>query len=283
MENTQLVVDLVVALGAAFLGGIIAQRLSLPVLLGYIVAGVVIGPNTPGITADRHSVELLANLGVAFLMFALGVEFSFGELKRVRRVGLIAGGIQIPLTILLGMLAGLVVGWKIEASLLLGGAFAISSSIVALKLLMGRGQADSPQAGVALGLGVIQDLSLVPMIAILPVLSGEGGIILELGKSLGIAVVALFAVVVLGTRLVPRLLYAVAKTESRELFLLTVVSDCARHRARQPRGRTFARAGRLSRGTRCLRIGIRQSSPCRDHSATRSLRDALLCFGRHVA
>ncbi len=157
-------------------------------------------------------------------MFALGVEFSFSELKRVRRIGLIAGGIQIPLTILLGTLAGLAVGWKFDASLLLGGAFAISSSIVALKLLMGRGQADTPQAGVALGLGVIQDLSLVPMIAILPVLSGEGGnIIVELGKSLGIAVVALLAVVVLGTRLVPRLLYAVAQTESRELFLLTVV------------------------------------------------------------
>jgi monovalent cation:H+ antiporter-2, CPA2 family len=224
MEDTKLVIDLVVALGAAFLGGVIAQRLGLPVILGYIVAGVAISPNTPGLVVDRHSVELLANLGVAFLMFALGVEFSFAEFRRVRRIGLIAGGLQIPLTILLGTLAGQAAGWSVQASLLLGGAFSISSSIVALKLLMGRGEAGSPQAGIALGLGVVQDLSLVPMIALLPVLSGDGGNLLaELAKSLGTAIVALALVIVLGARLVPRLLHAVAQTESRELFLLTVV------------------------------------------------------------
>lgn len=224
MENSQLVIDLVLALGAAFLGGVIAQRLGLPVLLGYIIAGVVIGPNTPGLVADRESVEVLANLGVAFLMFALGVEFSFAELKRVRRIGLVAGGLQIPLTILLGTLASLAAGWSAEASLLLGGAFAISSSIVGLKLLMGRGEADSPQAGVALGLGVAQDLSLVPMIALLPVLSGEGGnLVVDIVQSLGTAMLALILVIALGTRLVPRILYAVARSESRELFLLTVV------------------------------------------------------------
>src|SRR3954465_11885014 len=87
VENTQLVIDLVIALGAAFLGCIIAQRLGLPVLIGYIVAGVVIGPNTRGAPADRHSVELFANLGVAFLMFALGLEFSVNELKRLHRIG----------------------------------------------------------------------------------------------------------------------------------------------------------------------------------------------------
>ncbi len=224
MENAQLVVDLVLALGAAFLGGIVAQRLGLPVLIGYILAGVAIGPNTPGLVADHGRVELLANLGVAFLMFALGVEFSFNELQRVRRVALLAGGLQIPLTVLLGTLAGQAAGWPARASLLLGGAFAISSSIVALKLLMGRGEAGSPQAGVALGLGVVQDLSLVPMIALLPVLSGGGDDLApDLARSLGTAALALVLVVVVGARLVPRLLYAVARTESRELFLLTVV------------------------------------------------------------
>jgi CPA2 family monovalent cation:H+ antiporter-2 len=224
VEDTQLVVDLVIALGAAFLGGLIAQRLGLPVLLGYIVAGVAIGPNTPGLVADRHNVELLANLGVALLMFDLGVEFSFNELKRVRRIALIAGGIQIPLTILLGTAVSQLAGWSIEASLLLGGAFSISSSIVALKLLMGRGEAGSRQARVALGLGIIQDLSLVPMIALLPILSGEeGGLVENLARSLGITALALILVVGLGSSLVSRLLYYVAKTGSRELFLLTIV------------------------------------------------------------
>ncbi len=224
MEDYRLVTDLVLALGAAFLGGVIARRLGQPVLLGYIVAGVLIGPNTPGLVADRERVQTLANLGVAFLMFALGVEFSFSELMRVRRVALVGGGLQIPLTVALGALAGLAVGWSWQAALLLGGGFAISSTIVALKLVLGRGEADSPQATTALGLGIVQDLSLVPMIALLPVLSGEGGNLgLALLRSLGTAAVALAAVVALGTRLVPRLLYAVARTESRELFLLSVV------------------------------------------------------------
>ncbi len=224
MEDIGLVVDLVVALGAAFLGGLIARRLGQPVLLGYVVAGVLIGPNTPGLTADFDRVQLLANLGVAFLMFALGVEFSFAELTRVRRVALVTGGIQIPATILLGALVGLALGWDLPAALLLGGGFAISSSIVALKLLLLRGAADSPQARAALGLGVVQDLSLVPMLALVPLLAGDGeNLALALVRSLGTAAVALVAVVVLGTRLVPRLLYWVARTESRELFLLTVV------------------------------------------------------------
>jgi len=91
LEDVHLVTDLVIALGMAFLGGAIARKLGQPVLLGYILAGILIGPNTPGVTVDREQVETLANLGVAFLMFALGVEFSFSELKRVRKVALTAG------------------------------------------------------------------------------------------------------------------------------------------------------------------------------------------------
>lgn len=224
MEDYRLIVDLVLALGAAFLGGITAQRFGQPVLIGYIVAGILIGPNTPGLVADRANVETLANLGVAFLMFAIGVELSFSELMRVRRVALITGGIQIPLTIAIGILAGLAVGWSWQAAALLGGGFAISSTIVALKLSVSRGEADSPQARTALGIGIVQDLSLVPMIAILPVLTGDtGNLALSLLRSLGMAAIALAIVIVLGTRLVPRLLYAVARTESRELFLLTIV------------------------------------------------------------
>lgn len=223
MEDLGLVADLVIALGAAFLGGMVAQRLGQPLLLGYILAGVLIGPNTPGLVADRDRVLLLANLGVAFLMFALGVEFSFAELVRVRRPALIGGGLQIPLTSLLGTLAGLAIGWSPPAALLLGGAFAISSSIVALKLLLGRGELESPQGRVALGLGIVQDLSLVPMLALLPVLTGGGDLGPTLLRSLGTAAVALAAVVLLGARLVPRVLYLVARTGSRELFVLTVV------------------------------------------------------------
>jgi len=224
MEHTELVVDLALALAAAFAGGWVARRLGQPVLIGYLVAGIVIGPNTPGFEADRERVQQLAELGVALLMFGLGVEFSLTELLRVRRVVSIAGGLQIPLTIALGVVVGVIAGWSIQASFLLGGAFAISSSIVTLTWLMSRGEGDSPHAHVALGLGVVQDLALVPMIALLPVLSGEAGNVpVELLKSMGIATIALVLVIVLGTRFVPRILYAVARLESRELFLLIVV------------------------------------------------------------
>jgi len=224
VEDVGLILDLVLALGVALLGGSVAQRLGQPALLGYVVAGFLIGPNTPGPAADFERVELLANVGVAFLMFALGVEFSFNEMRRMRRVAFIAGGIQIPLTLLLGTAAGIAIGWSLQAALLLGGAFAISSSIVALKLLFTRGEGSSPQARAVLSLSVVQDLSLVPMLAIVPVLSGNtANLATDLVLSLLVAAAALLAVVVLGTRVVPPILYVVARLQSRELFLLTVV------------------------------------------------------------
>ena len=120
MEDVRLVVDIVIALGAATIGGLLAQRLGLPALIGYILAGLVIGPNTPGLVADVDRVQLLANLGVALLMFGLGVEFSLSEVIRVRRAALLGGAIQIPLTVVLGTAAGLAGGWTLGSALLLG-------------------------------------------------------------------------------------------------------------------------------------------------------------------
>lgn len=224
MEDVRLVVDLVIGLGAATIAGYLARRLGLPALIGYIFAGLVIGPNTPGLVADQGRVLLLANLGVALLMFGLGVEFSLSGIIRVRRAALLGGGIQIPLTILLGTAAGQVLGWSLGASLLLGGAFAISSSIVALKTLLGRGEMESPHARTALGLGIVQDLSLAPMLALVPVIAGEragvGGITLSLLISAGV----LAGAFLLGTRLVPPILRVFARTGSRELFMLCVVA-----------------------------------------------------------
>lgn len=224
MEDIRLIVDLVMALGFAVLGGAIVHRLGLPTLIGYVLAGIVVGPATPGLDANRDRVVLLANLGVAFLMFGLGAEFSFKELFAVRRISLIAAAIQLPVTVLLGVGVGLVLGWDAQAAVLLGTAFAISSSIVMIKLLLSRGEATSPQARIAVGLGVVQDLSLVPILALLPLLEGSSGSILpELGRSLGVAMVELIVVIVVGTRLVPKVLFIVAKMQSRELFLLTIV------------------------------------------------------------
>jgi CPA2 family monovalent cation:H+ antiporter-2 len=224
MEDVRLIVDLAVGLGAATIAGFIARRLGLPALIGYVFAGLVIGPHTPGIVADQGRVLLLANLGVALLMFGLGVEFSLSGIIRVRRAALLGGGLQIPLTIVLGTAAGLTFGWSIGASLLLGGAFAISSSIVALKTLLGRGDMESPHARTALGLGIVQDLSLAPMLALVPVIAGERSGFGGVTQSLLISAGVLIGAFLLGTRLVPPILRVFARTGSRELFMITVVA-----------------------------------------------------------
>lgn len=169
--------------------------------------------------ADSGQVTLLANLGVAFLMFALGVEFSIRHLLEVRRIALIASAIQYPLTFALGALMGTLFGWSLASSLLLGGVFVISSSIVMIKLLLSRGETTSWHARLAFGLSVIQDLSLVPLLALVPVLGGNSDNILRsVAESLGTAAIALVLVLVLGLKLVPLVLYRVARTGSRELF-----------------------------------------------------------------
>jgi CPA2 family monovalent cation:H+ antiporter-2 len=225
VEDIRLIVDLFTVLGIALLGGIVAQRLRLPVLIGYVVAGIIIGPNTPGVVANEDRVILLANLGVAFLMFALGVEFSLKHLLEVRRIALIASAIQWPGTFALGTLVGLGIGWTTQASLLMGGVFAISSSIVMIKILLGRGEATSPHGRAAFGMGVIQDLSLVPMLALVPLLApgDSDGLMTRLAISLGEAVAVLLIVGVVGVRVVPPLLEWVARFQSREMFLLTIV------------------------------------------------------------
>lgn len=224
MEDIGLIIDLVWTLGIALIGGMIARRLGMPVLIGYILAGVVIGPQTPGIVADVERVDLMANLGVAFLMFALGVEFSIGELMAVRKIALTAGAIQIPSSILLGFLTGIALGWEIRAAALLGLAFMACSSIVVIKVTLGRGEATSPYARAALGLAILQDLSLVPLLALLPILEADTDNLLSLLiTSLGTAAIALVAVVFVGMRLVPRIFGLIARTGTRELFLLTIM------------------------------------------------------------
>jgi CPA2 family monovalent cation:H+ antiporter-2 len=212
------------ALGIALVGGLVARRLGIPVLVGYVLAGIVVGPHSPGLAADTGRVELMANLGVAFLMFALGVEFSLAQLIAVRRVASLTAAVQFPATILLGILVGEALGWDHQAAILLGVAFMVSSSIVMIKLTLGRGEATSPYARAALGLGVLQDITMVPLLALLPLLEEDnGGLVLTLTRSVGVAILALVLVVVLGTRLVPFIFFHVARTGSRELFLLTIV------------------------------------------------------------
>lgn len=229
MENIELIVDLALTLGAALIGGFIAQLLRQPVILGYLLAGIAVGPYTPGFVTNVERVQTLANVGVTLLMFALGVEFSLEALRRVRRVAVYGGMLQIVLTITFGASIGTLLGYSLSSSIFLGGIVAISSSILMLKLLLAHDEVESLSGRVSLGIGIVQDLAMVPLIILLPAL-GAGlnfesltGALLALLKGGGFLVVAYF----LGTRLVPPLLATVARAGSRELFLLCIVAIAA--------------------------------------------------------
>lgn len=223
MENT-ILVDLVVVLVVAFAAGALATLLRQPVILGYLIAGLLIGPFTLGLVQHIDQVQLLADIGVVLLMFALGIEVSLGELRRVRRVAIFGGAIQIIATIGLGFLLGLVFGWPWFQALFFGALISLSSTMVVLKLLMDRGQIDTMQGRIATGILIVQDLSVVPMMVVLPALSGQvTDLPLDLGLAAAKAIALLVATVVLGTTLVPKLLFWVSSTHSRELFMLSIV------------------------------------------------------------
>ncbi len=231
MEGYELITDLVLAVIAAMLGGFIAHRLRLPVITGYLVAGILIGPFTPGPVSDVHRVQTMAELGVALLMFALGAQFSLAELAHVGKGAIFGGVLQIVLLIALGVPIGLLLlNLNLVGSIYFGGLIAISSSIVILKLLMGRGELDSKHGKLALGTGVVQDISVVVLVVVLPALaisSGEDGvwtIALTVLIALGKAVIFLGGSYLIGTRVLPPLLYRVVSVGVRELFLLVILS-----------------------------------------------------------
>jgi CPA2 family monovalent cation:H+ antiporter-2 len=171
MHDTDLILHIAVALGAALIGGMLARLLRLPVILGYILAGVVVGPSTPGFVADSEAVRTLAEVGVALLMFSLGVDFSLHELNAVRRIAIFGGSIQVGVCIAAGALLGIALGWGWQAAVLLGMIVAMSSSVVALKLLLLRGDMNTRYGRTAVGLAVFQDLMVVPMFIAVPVLA----------------------------------------------------------------------------------------------------------------
>lgn len=228
-EDFRLIVDLVSVLAAAAAGGILAALLRQPILLGYLLAGMVVGPAGLGLIKELIQVETLAQFGVAFLLFALGVEFSFSELKKVKGISLGGGGLQIALTILITTLAALTMGWVTSPAqgVFLGAILSLSSTAVVLKSLMERNETGTPHGQVMLGMLVVQDLALGLMLAVLPALDKPPE---EIGLAIGWALLhtGLFALgaIAAGIWVIPPLLRMLARTESRELFLLGVVALC---------------------------------------------------------
>ncbi|HDR47148.1 MAG TPA: portal protein [Geoalkalibacter subterraneus] len=218
--------DIIIIVVAALIGALIAQRLRQPLILGYIFAGIVVGPYTGGVTVgDIHEIELLAEIGVALLLFALGLEFSLSELKPVRNIALIGTPIQIILTMIGGYYLGrTLLGWTAGNAIWLGALISLSSTMVTLKTLMSRGLVGTLSSRVMIGMLVVQDLAVIPMMIILPQLSNpEAGlplVAMAAVKSVTFLVVMLY----LGRKLLPWLLAHVAGWNSRELFILSITA-----------------------------------------------------------
>lgn len=217
--------DIAIIVVAALIGGLIAQRLKQPLILGYILAGVVVGPYTGGVTVTEiHDIELLAELGVALLLFALGLEFSFKELQPVRQIALFGAPLQMLLTIVYGVLVASLLGWDLNAAIWFGALISLSSTMVILKTLMGRGLMGTLSSRVMIGILIVQDLAVIPLMLILPQLNNlEAGIPVLIGAGAK-ALIFIVGMVLIGTRGIPFLMKQVARWNSRELFLLTVTA-----------------------------------------------------------
>ena len=215
--------DIAVIVSAGFVAGVVAQRLRQPLILGYILAGVVLGPATGGrLISDPHEIELLAEIGVALLLFALGIEFSLKELRPVRAVALYGTTIQILLTVAVGAGAGLLLDWPWTDAVWFGACVSLSSTMVILKTLQGQGRLGTLSSRVMIGMLLVQDLAVVPLLILLPKLTDLQAGLPQLGWALVRSAVFLALMIVVGTRVIPWLLRRVTRLGSRELFLVTV-------------------------------------------------------------
>ena len=217
--------DLAIIIVAALIGGSIAQLLKQPLIIGFVLAGIVVGPYTGIITVSEvHNIELLAEVGVALLLFAIGLEFSLKELKPVRKVALIGTPIQIVLTIIYGVGIGKFLQLDWVSSIWLGTLISISSTMVILKTLMNQGRMGTLSSRVMIGMLIVQDLAVVPMMIILPQLSNVEQGLNTLAVAALKAGVFLSLMIFLGTKLLPILLSGIARWNSRELFLIAITA-----------------------------------------------------------
>jgi CPA2 family monovalent cation:H+ antiporter-2 len=221
----EFIVDLVSAVASALLGGIVALRLRQPALVGYLLGGVLFGPHGLGLIHSTERIDAVAQVGVALLLFAIGVEFDLRTLATVRNVAIGGGLLQIALTVAAVSLPAVAYGVGGDAAFMFGVFAALSSTMAALKILDERGESDSLHGRIATGILIIQDLSVVPIAVLLPILSQTPErLALALGLAAGKAVLLIAGTYLLAARALPWALLRIATSRSRELFLLTVIA-----------------------------------------------------------
>ncbi len=226
MENAPLFANLVVAILVALAGALVASRLRQSVILGYIVGGMVISPFTPGIVGDVRTIEQLADLGVALLMFSIGVEVSLGDLRRAGRAAVLGSAAQVAVMVFIGYVVGRALGWKVQEALFLGAVVSISSGVTFMKTLRDRGEQDAKHGRVSIAWSSVQDLSTIVMVAALSALASPSGSNVGLGllTALGKAAVFLALTGFVGSRLLSWAFERIAALRSRELFIIVTAA-----------------------------------------------------------
>ena len=237
-HSLTLITTIAASLGLALILGFIAARLKLPVLVGYLIAGIILGPATPGFVADVELAHQLAEIGVMLLMFGVGLHFSLDDLWAVRRIAVPGAMIQIVVATALGLAATTFWGWSLGAGIVFGLALSVASTVVLIKALENRGVLESVNGRIAVGWLVVEDLVMVLALVLLPPLSGwligdangtaertgGGNLLMTLAITLGKVSVFVALMLVFGRRFFPWMLWQVARTGSRELFTLCVIA-----------------------------------------------------------
>jgi CPA2 family monovalent cation:H+ antiporter-2 len=227
MPEPHLLGEMVVVLGAAVAVVVILSGLRLPTIAGFIVAGAVVGPGALGWVSDPGQIDLLAEIGVVLLLFTIGLEFSLGELRRIGRLVALGGGLQVGLTALATLAVATALGLSPQRGLFYGFLVSLSSTAIVLRALAERGETDAPHGRLIVGALLFQDLCVVPMMLVAPLLAGRQGGLAAVPFALGKAALLVAATLALARLVVPRALHLVARTRRRDLFILAVLLICS--------------------------------------------------------
>ncbi|HZJ22460.1 MAG TPA: cation:proton antiporter [Anaerolineales bacterium] len=226
MHEVTLLINIAIALVVAFFGGLIARRIGLPTIIGYMLAGIAIGPFTPGFVGDTETISQLAELGVLFLMFGVGLHFSLNDFWKVRAVAIPGALGRMVLTTLLGFGLSQLWGWTPATGVVLGLAISIASTVVLLRGLIDNGLLNTPHGQAAVGWVIVEDLATVLILVLMPTLANTSDgfnwqqLGLTLLKAIGFIIIVLFV----GIRFIPWVLLRIAHTRSRELFILAILA-----------------------------------------------------------
>lgn len=229
MTHTEFIFrDVAMVLASALFFGFLCCRLRQPIILGYVLAGLVLSPLTPGPHVhDVHTFQVMAEIGVILLMFSVGIEFSIPELLRVKWVALIGAPVGISLMVGLGIGVGRLLGWPILQGVAVGCIVSVASTMVLMRLLMDRGELSSESGRIMVTLSLVEDLAVVILTVVLPSLgSSNGADFLHVFLKIGKALLLLVPVILVGWKLIPRLLSRIEKTCNDEISLLLALTIC---------------------------------------------------------